>query len=173
MMSAAVDFASLVDELKSREEIKELKAKYCRFVDTKQWDRLAALFDEKASFEGFGSAPNGADAATFVLGVSTRMVSATTVHHCHTPEIVFENANEARGLWAMEDYVQFAPGTVVVEANGSPGFRGFGHYEERYLRRDGRWRLLSLRLTRIRIDALPADHPPPRPGFMATTPDWI
>ena len=32
--------------------IHQLKARYCRFIDTKQWDRLASVFTADARFEG-------------------------------------------------------------------------------------------------------------------------
>ena len=35
-------------------EIHALKAAYCRYVDTKQWRRLQALFTDDVVFEGFG-----------------------------------------------------------------------------------------------------------------------
>lgn len=173
MSANETDIPTLLDRLLSLEEIKQLKAKYCRFLDTKQWARLAALFSEDASFEGFGSAPNGATVSMFIQGVSSRMAMSTSVHHCHTPEIVFDSSDRARGIWAMEDYVQWPPGAPVVEAKDSCGFKGFGHYEERYVRVNGRWLFAFLRLTRLRIDALPATHPAPRPGFMKATGDWI
>ena len=40
--------------------IAETKARYCRFIDTKQWERLASLFTSDCRFEGLGSAPPGA-----------------------------------------------------------------------------------------------------------------
>lgn len=172
-MATTSDMNAVIDELKSREEIKELKAKYCRFVDTKQWERFADLFDEKASFEGYRSAPSDADLPTFVRSVAERMASAITIHHCHTPEIVFESPDAARGIWAMEDYIQFPPGTDSADGGGGTGHMGFGHYEERYIRRGGRWYFSFLRITRMRLDALAADHPPPRPGRLGPTLDWI
>lgn len=155
------------------ESIRQLKAKYCRAIDTKDWALLGSLFWPEATFEGFGSAPPGSTVAMFVEGVSKRLGPCVSVHHCHTPEFDFLSPDEVRVVWAMEDYVQFPPGAVVREAADSAGFRGWGHYEELYRRRDGVWRFAFLRLTRLRIDALPADHPAPKPGFLAAARDWV
>lgn len=153
--------------------IGQLKARYCRFIDTKQWGALEALFTADARFEGLGSAPDGADRAIFVGGIAARFRDATSVHHCHMPEIAMTGPDSARGIWAMMDYVQRPPGVVVAEAPGHPGFRGYGHYEEEYRREAGTWRICFLRLTRLRIEALPPGHPPPCPGRKQASADWL
>ena len=91
------------------EAIKQLKAEYCRFVDTKQWDRLFALFAEETVFEGFGSAPTGSTALDFIKGISHRMKGAVTIHHVCNPEIAFLGPDRARGIWAMTDLVERPP----------------------------------------------------------------
>ncbi len=150
-----------------------LKARYCRFIDTKQWDALRNLFVPDARFEGLGSAPQGATLDRFISGISERFALATSVHHCHMPDIVLLDENTARGTWAMMDYVQWPQGVHVAEVPGHPGFFGYGYYEEEYSRRDGSWKIAVLRLTRIRFDALPEDHPKPIPGRLQASQDWL
>jgi hypothetical protein len=44
---------------------------------------------------------------------------------------------------------------VWEEGEPFPGVKaitGFGHYHERYVRRDGQWRIASIRLTRLMIE---------------------
>lgn len=154
-------------------EIHRLKARYCRYLDTKQWEALGTLFTADARFEGFGSALTGADRQGFVTGVSTRLADAVSVHHCHMPEIEFTGPDEARGIWAMEDYVDFPPGRDVLEAPGQRGYRGYGHYEEAYRREGEAWRFSLLRLTRIRIDPISQAAPPPRAGKLSASPSWL
>ena len=74
--------------------------------------------------------------------------SARTVHHGHMPEIELTGPDSAAGVWAMSDYVEFASEGVPV------GFRGYGHYHERYVKRDGAWRIAHMKLTRLRRDPL-------------------
>jgi hypothetical protein len=156
-----------------RDAIGQLKAKYCRFIDTKRWPELRALFVEDARFEGLGSAPSGADLDTFITGISTRFRDATSVHHCHMPEIRVTGPDTARAVWAMTDYAQWPEGFAVAEVPGHPGFHGYGHYEEEYRRQGGVWRISLLRLTRLRFDALPIGHAPPRPGRLQASTNWI
>lgn len=161
------------DRLSDLEAIKRLKAEYCRFVDTKQWDRLAALFAEETIFDGFGSAPTGSTATDFIKGISHRLAGAVTIHHVCNPEIGFLGPDRARGIWAMTDLVELAAGMRPKEAPDSRGFRGYGHYQEEYRRDGGRWKFCFLRLTRLRLDPLPADFPPMRSDLLAADPDWL
>lgn len=156
-----------------RFEIHQLKARYCRFLDTRQWLSLRALFTDDARFDGLGSAPDGASLDDFVRGVSTRLADAVTVHHCQMPELVAEIDGVARGIWSMRDFVQFRPGVAPVEAPLGSGFIGYGYYEERYRREEGVWRIARLRLARQRIDPLPIDHPWPGPVRAAPDPSWL
>jgi hypothetical protein len=156
-----------------RDAIAQLKARYCRFIDTKRWAELRALFTPDCRFEGLGSAPSGATVDIFVTGISTRFCDATSIHHCHMPEIKVTGPDTARAVWAMMDYVQWPEGFAVAEVPGHPGFQGYGHYEEEYRRQDGAWRISFLRLTRLRFDALPAGHAAPRPGRLQASTNWI
>jgi len=153
--------------------IHQLKARYCRFVDTKQFDRLHTLFTLDARFEGLGSAPSGATVEMFVRGISTRLGPVVSIHHCHMPEIVFRDADTARGIWAMMDYLEWPEGGVPKEAEGFRGFTGYGHYEEEYRRTPDGWRISFLRLTRMRIDPLAAPAPPNPRVLLPHNPDLL
>jgi len=65
------------------------------------------------------------------------------VHQVHSPEIEVQGSS-AKVLWAMQDRVAYEDGKGLV---------GYGHYTERYEKRDGRWRIASLKLTRLHVDA--------------------
>ena len=121
-----------IQRLLDIEGIKRLKARYCRYIDTKQWTKLSALFAPSARFEGFLSAPAGADVGTFVRGVSQRLQNCISIYHCHMPEIVFPQATVARGVWAMMNHLEWPMGSLPFEMPGQRGFVGFGHYEEEY-----------------------------------------
>ena len=165
----AHDLQSLLD----LERIKRLKAAYCRYLDTKQWDRLRGLFADETVFEGFGSAPTGSNADQFVAGITARLTEAVTIHHCHMPEIEFLDPDRARGVWAMMDLVDLGEGRSPKEAPGHRGFVGHGHYEEEYRRDGGTWRFCFLRLTRLRVDPLPLDYPTARRDLLAHAPGWL
>lgn len=155
------------------EEIRALKARYCRYIDTKQWSALRGLFSDGARFEGFGSAPDGCDADSFVRGVSARLREAVSVHHCHMPEIAFLDRDTARGVWAMADHLEWREPIGLREAPQACGFSGYGHYEEEYRRIEDRWLMHFLRLTRLRIDPLPRPEAERTAPLRAASANWL
>ncbi len=162
-----------LSQLLDIEQIKQLKARYCRYVDTKQWEHLRALFTPDARLEGLGSAPSGATVDIFINGISTRFKDAVSIHYCPTPEIRLTGADSARGVWSMMDYVQWTNGFSPREAPNARGFRGYGHYEEEYRRVGETWKIALLRLTRIRVDPIGANEAAPSQGLLAVSPDWL
>jgi SnoaL-like domain len=126
------------------EAIKQLKARYCRFLDGKDWESWRQIFtDDFASdtSEAGGKVINGAD--EFVAFTRRNLGSNATAHQVHAPEIELLSATTARGVWALEDVVRLAPGVNL---------RGYGHYHETYEKIDGQWRIQSSKLTRLRED---------------------
>ena len=162
-----------IERLLDLERVKRLKAEYCRFVDTKQWERLRALFAADVVFDGFGSAPRGSTLEQFITGISTRLAEAVTVHHCHTPEIEFLAPDRARAVWAMMDIVELFGERSPREAPGHRGFVGLGHYEDEYRRIDGVWKIGYTRLSRLRLDPMPHDHPVARRDLKGVSADWL
>jgi SnoaL-like protein len=139
--------AEPVHALLDHEAIKACKARYFRHMDTKNWDEWALVFTMDAHMEvpEAGMVVDGR--AAIVHQVSTALQGTTTVHHGHMPT----GRDTARGIWSMEDYVEFPPGTDGVRV----GLRGYGHYHEEYRRdTDGQWRISRLHLSRLRIDPL-------------------
>ncbi len=128
------------------EAIKQLKARYFRFLDQKRWEEWGQLFSEDAELDTTQEAPDarasGRDA--IVALVSGAVGQAVTVHHGHMPEIELLAEGRARGTWAMEDHLEFPgdPPTLVIH--------GRGHYHEEYEKgSDGVWRIRSLTLRRL------------------------
>lgn len=131
-------------ELAEIEAIKQLKARYCRLLDTKDWAGWRELFvDEFVSdtSPAGGKVIRGAD--EFVAFTRKSLRKQATVHQVHAPEIELTSATTARGVWALEDVVRFGPGVNL---------RGYGHYHETYEKSDGQWRFTSSTLTRLRED---------------------
>jgi hypothetical protein len=143
-----------VERLDAIDEIKQLKARYFRCLDTKDWDGFADVFAPDARMdmssemrdqttEGEGVTTGNREIAAFVRGA---VDPVQTVHHGHTPEIEFASATEARGIWAMEDKLRWPEGAPIA------WMHGYGHYHETYEKVDGHWKIKTLTLTRLRVD---------------------
>jgi 3-hydroxyisobutyrate dehydrogenase-like beta-hydroxyacid dehydrogenase len=137
--------------LADREEIKELKARYFRFIDTKDWASFRELFtDDCKHWLPQGSPVPFMTNDDYFPMMESMLSPGVTTHQGSMPEITFTGADEAEGIWAMFDYVQSdAP-------SGRVSIMGWGHYLETYRRGpDGRWRISSKRNERLRVDEVP------------------
>ena len=130
--------------LEDIEAIKQLKARYCRTMDTKDWTAMRAVFTDDVVMDtsaSGGGVIEGADA--FMAFLVETIGDVVTVHHCHTPEIEIESDTEATAWWAMEDVLRWPNGMEL---------HGYGHYREMYAKVDGQWRIARSVLTRLRMD---------------------
>jgi uncharacterized protein (TIGR02246 family) len=126
------------------EAVKQLKARYCRTMDTKDWVGMRAVFADDVEVDtssSGGGVVRGAD--DFMAFLSETLADVVTVHHCHTPEIEVTSETTASGVWAMEDMLRWPDGSEM---------HGYGHYHETYRKTDGRWQIERLVLSRLRTD---------------------
>jgi hypothetical protein len=141
---------STADEL---EAIRVLKARYFRYIDTKDWQAWREVFapdiegkvDQASSVRGADgqTGPTWRGVDEFVPSVVALIDECSTMHHGHTPEITLTSDSTAAGIWAMEDIVEFPDGRML---------RGAGHYHETYEKQGGQWRIKTLHLTRTRVE---------------------
>lgn len=138
--------------------IQQLKSRYFRYLDTKEWARWRELFtDDMVFFIEDSVLPRTTEPTTrsgddFVEYVSRTLLNAVTVHHGHMPDIDFTGDRSARGVWAMFDWVD--------DSERGTAMQGYGHYHESYEKGDdGNWRIRELRLTRLRVDSLTPGQP--------------
>ena len=124
--------------LESRESIRELIHAYGRALDHRNFNDFAALFepDEGTWVGGFGSA-TGRDAIFALMderiGHAREPVQPTSHHVFTNIEIdVQGDAATASTKWIF----------VVPSPEGAPQWRFLGHYEDRFVRRNGRWYFL-------------------------------
>jgi ketosteroid isomerase-like protein len=126
------------------EAIGQLKARYFRTLDTKDWAGLRQVFTDDVVMDtsaAGGTVVAGADEfMAFLLDVIGDVI---TVHHGHMPEIELTSATTATGTWAMEDMLRWPDGREM---------HGYGHYHETYEKAGGAWRIKTLTLTRLRTD---------------------
>ena len=157
-----------VEKLLALEEIKQLKARYFRCMDKKDWKGYLAVFTPDATLDssesssptdyrgepllpgGPATPPNPAwrhtDIVKFVDELSQMLNPVSTCHHGHMSEIEFTSPTTAKGIWSMEDMLRWPEGSPRRHMHG------YGHYEETYERLPVGWRIKTLKLTRVRID---------------------
>jgi hypothetical protein len=136
------DAAALFDV----ESIKQLKARYCRHLDAKDWTSWRELFTDDFTSDLAGADGRGmVGVDEFVVYTRRTIGKATqpTVHHVHAPEITLTSTTTACGVWALNDVVRLLPGVTLY---------GYGHYYETYEKASGHWLISSSRLTRLRED---------------------
>jgi hypothetical protein len=123
--------------------IANLKAAYCRLLDTKDWEGWGQLFTENFHLDVSGSGGEvieGRDAV--VASVRGSIGTAKTAHQVHFPEIAIDG-DTATAVWPMQDRVVWSEDRALT---------GWGHYHERYVRTPDGWRIAEQRLTRLQMD---------------------
>ncbi|MET0276485.1 MAG: nuclear transport factor 2 family protein [Acidimicrobiia bacterium] len=157
----ATEQSAPADQAAARQAIAELKARYFRLMDTKDWKAMREVFAPEAVIDmreerqrlidagwaalednGPRDVPRSRD--DIIADYERSVQGLLTVHHGHMGEIEFQSPSDATGIWAMEDIVRQADGANIREMHG------YGHYHERYiLDEEGKWRIAALRVTRL------------------------
>jgi hypothetical protein len=136
------------------EKIRQLKARYFRSMDQKNWEEWEQVFCEDATFDFTQEGPSAAEAPPVVKGravfrdyLPPILEGVKTVHHGHMSEIDITSASTASGIWSMEDMLWYP------ESKGGAHLWGMGWYYEKYRKdTDGQWRILEIALRRIRVE---------------------
>lgn len=121
---------------KDLEAIKRCKYKYMRCVDQKRWAELRECFtdDAETAYSGGKYAHQGVDAIVAWLEQSMGADSFHSSHRVHQPEIEFQDATHATGIWALED--------TVIETRFGITIQGAAFYHDEYVKGDdGVWRM--------------------------------
>jgi uncharacterized protein (TIGR02246 family) len=126
------------------EAIKQLKARYFRTMDTKDWSGMRQVFTDDVVIDttaSGGEVVAGAD--EFLAYLQPLLQDAITVHHGHMPEIEVTSPSTATGIWALQDVIHWPDGRRLL---------GYGHYHETYERVGDGWKIKSSILTRLHVD---------------------
>ena len=152
-------------DLAALEEIKRLKYRYLRCVDTKNWAELAETLAVDVTVD------YGTNAYGRPLSFTSRDALVTflrdklgpdmiTTHFASQPEIEIDG-DTATGLWAFEDTIIATEHRIVIA--------GAAFYEDRYTRADGRWRIQHTGYQRTYEAMLSLDD---LPSFRFTANRW-
>lgn len=130
------------------ELVRKAKARYCRYLDTKQWSSFAELLAPDAEIRvidpegGVIAAFNARD--PFVASAEAFLSGTQSVHQVHNDELTLLSDTEVHAIWSMEEFIVFPQ----VKPEGSKALRGYGHYEETWIRSPEGWRIARLELRR-------------------------
>jgi hypothetical protein len=130
-------------DLEAIELIKQLKARYFRFLDTRNIEGLQSVFTEDASarFKGpdYDFDLNGWPALEAFYRKSFS-ADAFGMHNGHHPEIEV-SGDHATGIWYLQDiFVQLKHDITVM---------GSALYEDEYRREGGVWRIATTGYVRL------------------------
>ena len=138
-----------LDWLIALEEIKRLRAIYCRSVDSRDWPRMASILadDFVLDMSHVQTVMGGAEIVT-VCGKASVMEMfekgfsnlGKLLHIVTIPEIEFQDAESATGVWRQETYVKEnrpdIPGTGIAYAT----------VYDTYRKQQGKWLFTSVRV---------------------------
>lgn len=130
-----------VARLEDDRAIRDLKMRYLRATDLKQVDELRECLTEDATvaFDGFPPF----DTREAFIAVYEQMGCAPgifDIHHGGTGTIAFSGPDEATGQWPLFFHnIALAQRTLTQMGV---------HYEDRYVRREGRWWIAETRSRR-------------------------
>jgi hypothetical protein len=138
-----------LERLEAIEAIRNVKARYFRLMDTKQWAELRGVFTSDLKVltpEGKVYAEGG---DTYAAALRNSLQHSVSCHQGLAGEVEIDAEGNASAIWAMQDIITWAdrhPNT------GWKSIVGRGHYHETYRREGGEWRIATLTLTRISLD---------------------
>lgn len=132
-----------MDASAETEAIRQLKYRYFRHLDCKQFDAMMELFadDSTTSYDNGRHACTGKAAIRAFFDKGLADPGVLSQHHGHHPEITLLDVSRATGVWYMDD-------TVLMPAQRRR-IRGNGIYWDEYLKVDGQWKILHTGYERI------------------------
>lgn len=131
------------------EEIKKLKARYFRSLDSKDWELYASVFAEDCMVDLRGAGGELYEGRPAFVAYASSLKLVQSVHHGHMPEIDLTGPTTATGVWVLEDYNLWEDGSQN---------HGWGHYLETYEKKDGRWAIKTMKLSYLRMET-PTEKP--------------
>lgn len=146
--------AYTLQQLSDLEDIRTLKYRYFRGIDTADSDLLGTLFTDDIEVEyrggGYKVKLQGRENLLEFLANSFHS-DAAAMHQGHQPEITLTGDDTAEGIWYLED--------IFVDLRDRTRTEGTAIYRDSYRRVDGQWKLARTEYDRVIefVDKLPDD----------------
>lgn len=149
-----------IERLTAIEEIKQLRAKYFRGVDSCDGDLVKSILAEDCVLDYRGCCTDPVTGKDFIPAMNVVLkgrdswrsdgmsgLGIVSVHQGHQCEIELTSDTTANGIWSMTDRLYFPPGSSFSLMTG------YGHYIETYEKVAGSWKLKTTHITRIRVES--------------------
>ncbi len=136
--------AYTLQQLSDLEDIRTLKHRYFRGIDTADLALLGTLFTQDLTVDYRGGTYRvrleGRDNMLEFLANSFHS-GAVAMHHGHMPEITLTGEDSAEGLWYLED--------IFIDVERSSHTIGSAIYRDVYRREDGAWKIARTEYDRV------------------------
>ncbi|WP_375194267.1 nuclear transport factor 2 family protein [Sphingobium sp.] len=136
--------AYTLQQLSDMEDIRTLKHRYFRGIDTADLNLLRPLFTANVSVDYRGGnyrvRLEGRDNMIEFLANSFHS-GAVAMHHGHMPEITLTGDDRAEGIWYLED--------VFIDVERQTHTTGSAIYRDLYQREDGVWKIARTEYDRV------------------------
>jgi len=133
-----------LQQLSDLEDVRTLKHRYFRGIDTADASLLGTLFTADVSVDYRGGnyrvSLQGRDDMLEFLANSFHS-GAIAMHHGHMPEITLTGANSAEGLWYLED--------IFINLEQKTHTIGSAIYRDHYRREGDRWLIARTEYDRV------------------------
>lgn len=115
------------------EAIKQLKARYFRALDSKEWELMKQCLsgDCVAKYDGGKYSFTGKEQIVDFFSQFMSDPELIFMHHGHHPEISLIDDNHATGIWYLQDKVIHTGNKTILE--------GAGFYYDKYINIDNTW----------------------------------
>ena len=143
-----------VRQLKDVQAIQELKSKYFRALDTKNWDALETTMTPNISADYANGKPvfHGPKEITNYFRESMPD-TGIALHQGHDPVIWFESDAVAYGKWYLQVNMIFAEGSPYCGTQ----IQGSAIYTDKYVKVDGRWLIEDIGCLRVYEESFQRD----------------
>lgn len=136
--------AYTLQQLSDLEDIRTVKHRYFRSIDTADMAVLGTLFTEDVTVDYRGGTYRvvltGRENMLGFLANSFHS-DAIAMHHGHMPDITLTGEDTAEGIWYLEDiFINLGDRTHTI---------GSAIYRDRYRREDGAWRIAHTEYDRV------------------------
>lgn len=149
-----------VQRLSAIEAIRQAKARYLRGVDTSDGELVRSILAEECELDYRGCCTDPVTGRDFLPAMNVILsgrdnwladglarAGVISVHQGHDADIEIIADNSATSILSFTDRLFMPSGTPFSLLTG------YGYYHETYEKSDGSWRIKTLRISRIWVEA--------------------